>query len=136
MKNNILAHLISFTAICAETKKNEADYALPTNGTNEEMLIAYFRRTNLIAKAFNGAEKVRRADTRQKKWTIWAWVKPDVKATAGFALSFCGCTYVHAYATLCARPEFLNPDHGEIAFERFPEEFEGLMQYKDLVDQE
>ena len=110
MKNNILAHLISFTAICAETKKNEADYALPTNGTNEEMLIAYFRRTNLIAKAFNGAEKVRRADTRQKKWTIWAWVKPDVKATAGFALSFDVCRYDCALATLGARHACINEE--------------------------
>jgi len=136
MNKKILPHLITFTAICAATNKNEADYAPPVNGTNEEMLIAYFRRTNLIAKAYNGAEKIKRADTNQKKWTIWAWIKPNASGPGGFRLSFGDCRCADAAAVLGARPEFINPEHGEVAFERFPEEFAKLMQYKDLVDQE
>jgi len=133
MNKKILPHLITFTAVCAATNKNEADYAPPANGSNEEMLIAYFRRTNLIAKAFNGAQKIKRADTNQKKWSIWTWVKPNIEAPAGFRLSF---SYDASDAFIGARPEFIDPAHGEEAFERFQEEFEKLMQYKDLVDQE
>ena len=136
MNKKILPHLITFTAVCAATNKNEADYAPPANGSNEEMLIAYFRRTNLIAKAFNGAQKIKRADTNQKKWSIWTWVKPNIEAPAGFRLSFGGCLYAYSSAGIGARPEFIEPAHGEEAFERFQEEFEKLMQYKDLVDQE
>ena len=136
MNKKILPHLVTFTAICAATNKNEADYAPPVNGTNEEMLIAYFRRANLIAKAFNGTAKIKRADTNQKKWSIWTWVKPDEEATAGFRLSFYDCGFDHSTALIGARPEFIDPAHGEEAFERFTEEFEKLMQYKDLVDQE
>jgi len=128
--------LTSFEAICAATNKNEADYTLPANGTNEEMLIAYFRRTNLIAKAYNGAGKVRRANTSQRKYTIWTVVNPDSEGLAGFRLSFFGYGCGNSHAILGARPEFLNPGHCEIAFDLFRDEFEKLMQYKDLVDQE
>jgi len=136
MNKKILPHLITFTAICAATNKNEADYAPPANGTNEEMLIAYFRRTNLIAKAFNGSVKIVRANTMQDKWSIWTRVKPDSEEPAGFRLSFVVCGCGGSRAVVGARPEFINSQLAEEAFERFPDEFNKLMQYKDLVDQE
>jgi len=120
MNKKILPHLITFTAICAATNKNEADYAPPANGTNEEMLIAYFRRTNLIAKAFNGSVKIVRANTMQDKWSIWTRVKPDSEEPAGFRLSFVVCGYGDSRAVVGARHACKNRELAMFMGKNFP----------------
>jgi hypothetical protein len=115
---------------------DEKDYTVPENGTWSEKAALQLKRLKVSQKVLNQGKKVVRADTSQRKYFPWFWVKPDAVALAGFRLSCNVCGYAYGHATLGARPEYLNSDDAVFMGTTFTSEFELLAQYQAMADEE
>jgi hypothetical protein len=123
MDQSIMERLNTFADVCAETKRNEQDFAVPADANAFERFLIRTKRVWLIAKGYNGDEKVDMVNTGQWKHTPLYEIIPDEKAPSGFRLAFadCGCAYSYSY--LGARPPFVYEEHAVDAGEKFLEEF-------------
>ena len=136
MSNEKHAQLKTFADVCAKTGKNEQDYVVAESATNGEKATNALKRVRLIAKAFNGDEKPKMADTDQYKYMPWFEIIPDESKPSGFGLSYVGYGCVDSDSFLGARPYFLGGEDARYAGKQFISEFEAWAQYDDMVNQE
>lgn len=115
---------------------NEQDYTVPEKATWAEKAAMQLKRLKVSAKVLNNGEKVVRANTSQ--WKHWPWFRiiEDAGALAGSRLSFLVCDSDCAASDLGARPEYLDEDDAVFMGETFTSEFELLLQYQAMADEE
>jgi hypothetical protein len=124
----------SFTDICREQGKNEADFVIPENGTSAEKEAACTRRCDLIELYFNPPGWLPdMADTTQNKYSCWFYIKKDDSYPSGFRLAFYACGYGSSNANLGARHQFENSDDAVYCGKTFTEEYTMLANYMNLA---
>ncbi len=126
----------TFAEVCAATGRIEADFVIPETASNEDKAAICQKRTRLIAKAYNGKDKPRIADTSQEKYYIWCRVVQDDSKPAVLGLSLYDVHYSFTSAVVGSRPAFIRENDAREAFKQFTSEFEQQAQYEDLVNQE
>ena len=126
----------TFAEICAAQGKNEQDYIIPADASNEAKFQICTKRLWLISRAYNGDEKVEFANINQTKYTPWHRIIPDSSRLFGFRLSFNDYVFGRSGSTLGARPPFLDSDDAISVGQHFPEEFEQWYYYMNLAYQE
>ena len=92
MKNVDFKSLTSFAAICAAMGKNEQDYTISADATNEVNEAIARKRLTLLSKAANGNKKVDLTDPKKWKYTPYHIIITDSSSPFGFRLS-CAVTF-------------------------------------------
>jgi len=133
-----LLQLQTFAELCARAGKNEADYAIPENGSNLEKLQACEKRMRLMCKVFNTGEDIQIINTKQWKHTPVFDLEIDKDQAGGFGLSFrcSGCGI--GDADLGVRPDMsiVSEELSDHAGKQFADEYKNLLYYAQLVASE
>ena len=131
-----LLKLNTFALICKAEGKNESDYDVEKGKTAAEKEAICLSRIRLIYKPFNGKKKADIANTDQDKYYPLVWVEPDVSSPFGFRLSSSVCDCDRGYSVLGARPYLLDSDYVKPVFKMHKFEFEQLMHWSNMANQE
>ncbi len=126
----------SFSDFFKEAKLDENNFIVPADGTWREKADMQMRRLKVAQMVLNGDKTTNKADTNQRKYTPWFWVKPDTDALAGFRLAYIGYGDERDNTDLGARPELVDWQDAVFLGEKFTEECQLLAQYQAMAEQE
>lgn len=115
---------------------DEKDYTVSESSTWAEKAAMQLKRLKVSQKVLNKGVKVIRANIKQ--WKHWPFfnIIPTAGALAGFRLSCLGCDCDRGYSALGARPEYLDENDAVWMGQTFLAEFELLVQYQAMADEE
>ncbi len=119
----------TFAEVCAALGKNEQDYAINPDASNEVNEAMCRKRLLLLSKAAYGDGMPVLTNTKQWKYTPVHIIQKDNDAPFGFRLSFGGYVYDCVYSNLGARPPFPTRADSDHAGMQFTEEFTQWMYY-------
>jgi len=139
MTEKQLLKIKTFSDVCKAQGKDVNDYK--TSKRKKAWLNAAIclRKLKLICQPFNGKGKPNIADTEQRKYYPWAWIKeqgPGNSRPFGFRLAYCDYDYDHSHSYLGARPYLLDSKWVQHVFENFREEFEEWLYWENMTFQE
>ena len=132
-KKPLTERLKTFEDVCKETQRNVADYAISKKASAKKRVSIRMDRIKLIAKAFNGKEKIRLADTSQWKHYPCFWVIEDKDAPGGLRLSFFVSGVDRGSSFLGVRPYYVREEDSTYAGQQFLGEYEALLQDEALA---
>lgn len=121
--------------VCAAAGEQESSYAIPTEGTPQQMRDAYYKRLELYERVFNNGENCNMANSSKPRWSVWVRITPDDSRPFGFRLSVNDYVCVLAISVLGARPEFHDKETAIYVFKTFIADYEGWMYYYNLSKQ-
>ena len=129
----------TFEQVLSALKRKSSDFAIPANGSNEQIAAAYMRRLNLIAKLFNDGWVADIYDTSQYKY--WIWFKIDRKDVSlnnksGFGFAYTDYYFDYSSTSVGSRPYFKTSDIAKYVGNTFTSEFENFAYYQQLSDRE